>query len=203
MFLALVFVAGFFASTVLLVTDKLPSAPLFEDTAYYFFGANPFSLGPWEYGDVLVGSIERSLEVFSGTPAAALKHNYEPSAIDRLYATFTKARSANPTSYAWAAAVASRFLIGFSTIGILSALQFLVVNSFLAPLHYFRVFRRNNNREARAGERRGGTDLGAILVVVLVLIGVARTIRSLWRLVQRLTQYALSKIELGVLEVNG
>lgn len=142
----------------------------------------------------VTGMTEKSFDVFAGSPRAGGR-----GSVQRL---LYNSGLTNPAyKNTWTVKMLSHFALGFSTIGILSFLQMAISYSLLAPLHHLRVFRRGGGNQ-RANERNTGTDLGAILVIFFVLVGTAKAIFSLYKLVKRLSRVFLTRVEAGVLEVG-
>lgn len=80
------------------LTNFLPSAPLFEDSLYWILGSNPYA-SPLDYGEVLGGSIEQSMQVFNGQ-----------TAVQRLLS----AAGLNSSKESWTVRAVTHFTLGFS-----------------------------------------------------------------------------------------
>ena len=109
----------------------------------------------------------------------------------------------------------SRFVIGLPLVGSISLLHMLLSLPFIGPVHWlarYRGNRRRNNNDTR--------DITALILVLLLALGVARSVLSisqrslplltislrafyrLYQLIQAWTTKALLKFEDSVLEVN-
>lgn len=91
-----------------------------------------------------------------------------------------------------------KFMLGLSLVGILSFLNLLITMSLFGPLQIARA------RWIRGGRREagGGRDIGTILIIIFVLIGVARALYGVYTMTQALAQYILQKAENAILEVQ-
>ncbi|KAG8851403.1 hypothetical protein FRB91_007983 [Serendipita sp. 411] len=91
-----------------------------------------------------------------------------------------------------------KFMLGLSLVGILSFLNLLLTMSLFGPLQIART------RWMRAGRREAGNarDLGTILIVIFVLIGVARALYGVYFGTRKLAQYVLTRAENAILEVH-
>ncbi|CCA77927.1 hypothetical protein PIIN_00641 [Serendipita indica DSM 11827] len=91
-----------------------------------------------------------------------------------------------------------KFMLGLSLVGIISFLNLLFTLSLFGPLQIVRA------RWTRGGRREPANirDIGTILIVIFVLIGVARALYGVYFGTKKLAKFVLLKAENAILEVQ-
>ena len=102
-------------------------------------------------------------------------------------------------------AVCLRLLLGIATLGSMSFITLLISLSLLGPLQLANGFRLGGGWLRSFTHRQRGTGTNTVsqwLMIVIVLIGAANTLFSVYRLVEKLAHRALVYLETQILEVN-
>lgn len=104
--------------------------------------------------------------------------------------------------------VGVRFILGIAVLGSLSFASLLMSISLFGPLQMLNGMRGlgffgniGRRRVARGGENGGGA-VGQLMIIMMVIIGTANTLRSVYGLVNSLVQRLLIYVEAQILEVN-
>jgi len=87
-----------------------------------------------------------------------------------------------------------RLLLGLSAVGSFSFVTFIYQMSLMGVFRLRALGRRGNRRET-AG------NVAAVLIIIFILIGIAKTVRDLYRFNRKMAQRMLSTIEDVILEV--
>ncbi|POW19870.1 hypothetical protein PSHT_04199 [Puccinia striiformis] len=98
---------------------------------------------------------------------------------------------------------------GLAFIGVMSFFQLAMSVTLFSPWNFgirnsvLRMMRSSSNTRTTSNGRVSGTDpngIGSLLLLIFVLLGVLKAIQSVWNLVRNSSQWALRKIEDGVLD---
>ncbi|PVF98302.1 hypothetical protein CPB86DRAFT_705462 [Serendipita vermifera] len=91
-----------------------------------------------------------------------------------------------------------KFMLGLSLVGILSFLNLLITMSLFGPLQIARA------RWIRGGRRDGGgvRDIGTIIIIIFVAIGIVRALYGIYTMTKMLAQFLLLRAENAILEVH-
>ncbi|GAA5866890.1 hypothetical protein JCM3774_004594 [Rhodotorula dairenensis] len=204
-FFLLVFGAGFFANSLLAVAEHRAAASvgLFDD---------------WFVSDhILVGEGIREAVAFVGhqleeSPWVAGRQLQMDRALGEASSTspfrFWRGRGAAAAREA-AAASAPPFWIravmhltkGSALVGIVSVFYSFVATTFVTPIGrtLFRALRPAGGR--RRGPT-GGASISQLVIVTLILVGIVKSIRQVYRGVKWLSRVVLSRVEDLVIEVG-
>ncbi|GAA5952647.1 hypothetical protein JCM21900_006059 [Sporobolomyces salmonicolor] len=209
LFLFLVFCAGFLANSLIAVVDSRSNAlsgSIFDD----LFVADHVLLG--EGVREAVSFVGHQLEESRWSAArqlamqAAAKGGSDDS--DTTYSYVKLSKSGKRKSKKGAAEDASvfvkavvHFTKGVSLIGLLSVFYTYVAATFVSPLGrtLFRAIRPAGGRR-RAGDNPA--SMSQVILIIVVVLGIVRAVRQVYRGVNWLCKVALSRIEDLVIEVN-
>ncbi|KAG1864280.1 hypothetical protein DFJ58DRAFT_656280 [Suillus subalutaceus] len=156
----------------------------FEDhssygSSYYFF------ISPIDVGQDL---IRAALRILRDQDAFPLEDN-----APRL----TRTNPAPlPSSPSFLKRFVRRFIIGLPMIGAGSIVHMLLSLPFLGPVHWIARFRGNRSR------RNNSTDLAAMIILALLLVGIARALYGAYKLTRKISERLLLYAEDVILEVN-
>ncbi|GAA5969302.1 hypothetical protein JCM11641_007544 [Rhodosporidiobolus odoratus] len=217
-FLFLVFLSGFLANTLMSVVEarnSVLSDSLFND----FFVADHILLGEGVREAVtFVGhqleesrwaagreeAIRRALHTDKLDHSAGAGDNrngdtayryVKPTSGDKVRGTAQQAEFEAPLLFR----TIMHFTKGSALIGILSVFYTYIAATFVSPLGrtLFRAIRPVGTRR----RNDNSTSMSQIVIVILVVLGIVRSIRQVYRGVQWLTKVVLSRVEDLVLEI--
>lgn len=174
----------------------------FDD--YSSYGSSYFFVSPIDVGQDLIRAalrILRDQDAFPIEEAARMT--------TRLTRTDPAQPPSPPTFFSW---FVRRFIIGLPMIGASSLVQMLLSLPLLGPVHWIARFRGSRSR------RGNSTDVAAMIIVGLLIIGIARYVCSLhvaylpnissravyqaYKLTQKFSERLLLYAEDVILEVN-
>ncbi|KAG1749918.1 uncharacterized protein EDB91DRAFT_1235352 [Suillus paluster] len=158
----------------------------FEDyssygSSYYFF------VSPIDVGHDL---IRAALRILRDQDAFPLEENGSRTRL-------TRANPAPlPSSPSFLTRFLRRFIIGLPMIGAGSVVHMLLSLPLLGPVHWIARFRGNRSR------RGNSTDIAAMIIVTLLVVGIARALYAAYKLTRKLSERLLLYAEDVILEVN-
>ncbi|GAA5965481.1 hypothetical protein JCM3765_003297 [Sporobolomyces pararoseus] len=186
-FLALIWIAGFLANSLLSVVESRSSVwngTPFDD----FFVSDHILLGE---------GVRESLSFVTHQ----LEDSRWPAARKIAYQAQLQEQAKPDVDVGFWGRVALHFTKGTALLGLLSVFYTYIAATFVSPLGrtLFRAIRP-------AGGRRRGADnsasFGQIIIIIVIIVGIARAIRQVYRGVRWITRRLLSRLEDLVLEVG-
>ncbi|KAF8309766.1 hypothetical protein DL93DRAFT_2085310 [Clavulina sp. PMI_390] len=100
--------------------------------------------------------------------------------------------------------IVARFMLGLSTMGIVSFLQLMMSMSLLAPLQMLRgAWYRRRRREGDGGRRGGVEALAGLMIALFVMIGIIRAMQQIYKITVLLARTLLTRFEVAILDVDG
>jgi uncharacterized membrane protein len=100
---------------------------------------------------------------------------------------------------------------GLAFIGVMSFFQLAMSVTLFSPWNFgirnsvLRMMRSGSTTSRTSAGRAAAADpngIGSLLILIFVLLGVLKAIQSVWKFVRKSSQWALRKIEDGVLDVR-
>lgn len=98
---------------------------------------------------------------------------------------------------------------GLAFIGVMSFFQLAMSVTLFSPWNFgirnsvLRMMRTGSTSRTSAGRAAADPNgIGSLLILIFVLLGVLKAIQSVWKFVRKSSQWALRKIEDGVLDVR-
>ncbi|OAV92797.1 hypothetical protein PTTG_04943 [Puccinia triticina 1-1 BBBD Race 1] len=98
---------------------------------------------------------------------------------------------------------------GLAFIGVMSFFQLAMSVTLFSPWNFgirnsvLRMMRSGSSSRSSAGRAAADPNgIGSLLILIFVLLGVLKAIQSVWKFVRKSSQWALRKIEDGVLDVR-
>ncbi|GAA5838070.1 hypothetical protein JCM3766R1_004194 [Sporobolomyces carnicolor] len=186
-FLVLTWIAGFLANSLLSVVESRSTA--WHGTAFDdFFVADHILLG--EGVRESLSFVTHQLEGSRWSTARKIAYQAQLQEQARLN-----------VDAGFLARVALHFTKGTALLGLLSVFYTYIAATFVSPLGrtLFRAIRPAGGRR-RAGDN--SASMGQIIIVIVVLVGIARAVRQVYRGVRWVSRRILTRLEDLVLEVN-
>jgi len=101
----------------------------------------------------------------------------------------------------WLGRLIARFMLGLSTLGIVSFLQLAMSMSLFAPLQIARgAWFRRRRRDGGGGGVEGAAG---IVIAMFVLIGVVRAMQQVYKMTVWLARQLLTRAETAILDLDG